>query len=484
MPDLLELESVEASHRAALGLAAVVTALVGTIVVPVLSCWRMYGEFLLPVLLCIFLLTLPVVWVVYRACTDGYYWKTDTEGITQHSLFRRRKIQWSQVTKAQDRRTIFLSSIHDIYGQSGHISILTSAGTHDWQILEASIWQHLRCVGKADEFVLADGPLSLWDTIPDAALEKVELNLRVSDETYIYPVLYLMLMAIPFVVTSEHRSWWPWIGLTALLGAGVLVYFSRKNPPARHYVLTPEYVEVLGHSPCRIPWTNITARSRQMTSLCGAVYRICSDEGHVDLLAPLGYDPDSLRAKLALIRHLREIGRTIMIPRGLRLPAAPRVNLPDKLDIRLPRLFVWFLPGVLTLLVGIAVVMPRVRPWGTGDTVMMLVISVSGWFAALAAHKYRIFADSEGITKTSVWGRKSVRWSDVAVYERNPAPLKQDQTACIKLKNGDGRLLLSLVPSNIQADWNVLTSYTDSKLSHLLPPPEEQPSWLARPFSK
>lgn len=485
LPDLPELESVEASHRASLVAAAFITLMVGIVLLPSFGYWGALGQFLLPVALCTFLLVLPVVWVAYRACTSGYYWKTDAEGVTQRSLFRRRRIAWSEVTKVETRRTPFLSSTHCIYAESASIGIISHGGFSRLEVLEASIWQHLRRAGKESGMMLHGRPLSLWDTIPDAVLERVEVKAGIAQDLCARAIMYVLCVAMLFVGASDHREYWPWIGLASLIAGALIAYFTKRNAPAGHYVLTRECLEILGKTPRRIPWSSLTARSSESAWLSPAVERICTADECVHLLAPTGSDPDSLRARLALIRHLREAGRTMMIPDGLRLASPPVTDLPSGLDIRLPRIFVWFFPTLMTVFMALMAVMPRIRPWRTGDASVALTIAAFGWLVGLAAGRFRIHADNEGITKSGIFGRKSIRWSDVTSYKRSSPVPQSSRSLSLEISGPDGGAMIRIVADLLLAhDWGVLTAYIDSKLAHLLPPPEEQPSWLARPFSR
>lgn len=480
MPDLPELESVEASHRIVFFVASLMAGVVGFVLAPVFVYWNSLSGFRLPVILCSVLLVAPVVWLIQDACTSGYYWKTDSEGITEHTLFRRKRIQWSDVTRAETRKKSFLSSVHHIWGECGCISIIANGGMVSYSLLEASVWQHLRRVDKAGRMIIDSRPLSFWDTIPDAVLEPVEVNLPVPQDTYSWLFVYALFAGSAFVFTSDHhRAAWPWIGVATLAGAGLLIHFVRKQAPVRHYVLTPDHVEILGNSPHKLRWADVTGACGGPIGHYATGVRFRTNDDQVVVLTPTGSDPNAKRAKLALIRHLREAGQTVMIPKALRIQVKQPLALPAQLDLRFPAIFVWFMPALTTVSMGLVAVMPGPQARGVGD----LVIAASGWLVGLAAARYRVYANHEGIRKVSIFGTRYLRWEDITSYGGGTVRPERGQSMRMKLKGHGKGACITIQPDLFLAhDWEILRAYIDSKLAHLLPPPEEQPVWLARPF--
>lgn len=477
LPDLPGLESVELSYRAATLCAAAVIVGMVAFLLPMLLWWPYMGDYRLVMILGLGGIVSTALWALYRAATGGCYWKTDSEGITERTLVAKRRIAWRDVERVEQRERAMSLSVYRLHAGRVHIDVPSPYR------LGASVWRHLRLMGKSDGFILHGAMLSFWDTIPEDVLQPVEVIERVPDEVILMPVLFAMCSGTAFVIMSDHRGAWLWIALVSMVGLALLAWRLVRNAPERHYIMNGEALQVLGKRPRRIPWSSVTSIDDSIPLFYGpgSVHAITTDECRLLFVAPRGKDEPSQRAQLAWIKHTRAHGLAAVVPEKLRRPSPAVLDAPKLVDIRLPSFFVWFVPcafGSLALLIPL---MPRVRPWETGDTLATCFMATGAAILALAACRYHVRADESGLLKTTLYGTKRLLWTEVGSYENRS---ESGSSLGATLTDRQGRKLrLSATSGNSKLQWDALTTLMDRHLAHLLPPPEDQPSWLARPFS-
>lgn len=325
--------------------------------------------------------------------------------------------------------------------------------------------------------VLRPGALSLWDTIPDAVLEPVTVKQNVSDDAVLWPMLWAMCSVGLFATTSDHRASWPLAGVISAVGLLLMIWLLVRFAPVIHYMMDSDGVHILGRKPREIPWISFTRFARWST-----LYVVTGfvEDTRIRFIAPIRSDESSKRAQLAWIRHMRDHGTAMPIPDSLRRFTSPVAVVPDEVNIRLQRAYAWLPVLFFGILMLVVCVMPRIKPWGLDDSLMMLFTGLGAAVPSLAAAKYHVHADQSGLRKTTIFGIQNVAWSEVSSYKRLPGLYSP---AGLELKDARGRVLgLSALTSSTGLQWDMLTSMIDARLAHLLPRPEEQPDYLSCPF--
>ena len=150
LPDLPFLESVEISlpHWPAYAAIFIVVAFISPLISLFRRCYPMESNLLFGFIFGFVVSGGLIVWILYRLLCSTYYWKTDTSGLTTCSLTKRKFTRWQDM-EASPR-------VPDADSHSPRI-----------EIIEASIFQHLRRHGKQHLLPIKEQALSLWDTIPD-----------------------------------------------------------------------------------------------------------------------------------------------------------------------------------------------------------------------------------------------------------------------------------------------------------------------------
>lgn len=480
LPDLPGLEMVEVGYRA-ITLGAVATIAGMATLFGLMLLWLPHADEYRAVLIIGAGGMLSVaLCTAYRGATSGCYWKTDSEGVTERALIAVRRIAWSDVERIERRDNALSGPAYRLHAGRVHVDIASGVLSYQW--LGGSAWQHLRRVGKSDGFVMHGPMLSFWDTIPDDVLQPVEVSGRVPDDAKIWPFLWTLCTAAAFVLGSDSRQTsWPWITLACGVAAAVMVWLLIRHAPVRRYIMDAEALHILGRRPRVIPWSSMTSiGSGAGPYYTSSVRTVTTSEGKISFVVPQGKDESSRRAQLAWIRHMREQGLAMMIPENLRLRAPAVLDVPDQVDIRLPRLYAWFLPCLFGSVAVLLPLIPRPRPWGIENTVAVSLMAVGAATAALAASRYHICGDQSGLLKTSLFGTRYLPWDEVSSYEKQ---IQGGYSFGATLKDARGRVLRLTASGSNSLKWDMLTALMESKVPHFLLACEEQPSWLARPFN-
>ncbi len=482
LPDLPELENVEVRSTDALCvIACAVAATLGFalfVFVIGLDYYRILHTVHPMLLGAAAVIAGMAVYVAHMAFCSGYRWSTDGDGMAEKRLLGTLRILWTDVHRAEVQLNLLGNSTCSVRANGRTVRF---GGVRDDErqlpVLLASCWQHLRRVGKAEDSLLQIEELSLWDTVPDEALEPVEVKQSIAPDRIGGPVIWALLTGMAFMWSSDCRQFWPWIGAASLVSLALVVRHMIRNPSEYHYIMEAQGLRLMGRRSRFIPWGAVTgikgSAPRSLT--------VTTNEGRAVFVGPQGKNEATHRANLAWIRHKRDLGMAVPIPDHLRLMPTLADSVAERLDLRMSSYAKRFYASRAAIFVLLAIVAPPLRGgYNRGDIIAGCAAVLATALVYLACSVYHVTAGKRGIVRTSMLGTKRVQWSDVAKYERNTTP-KPNSPRCIKLKDARGRLLIAL-GQDFVPDWYQVLAYTDARLAHLLPRPEDQPAYLARPF--
>ncbi len=361
----------------------------------------------------------------------------------------------------------------------------------------ASIWQHLRRLGKADNLTLPELALTFWDRIPDELPREMDwVNARVSRT---WPTVMLLVVFAGFVLWGAFAaaSQGQYIGTVfmSLLAVGMLwgcrSILREAVPYAREARLTDERIDArTGHGAVSISWSDVKCARWRMDANTNTVYiLIGGGQPYREIAVPyVPFSEDSYKLILAVIRRLRTAGnpQVLTIPSILRsissadvqspaLPAGERVTLRFMVA---EKLAIAFLPTMIGFFLAVWLVDQRHA--GLIAAVPPALLLAIGW---LVTGTYAIEADSSGIRKRFMFWTKTVAWQDVAGYEVHGS---RHAVSMIKrlVKGRDGKTLIDITPdAGRKQDQQVFQAYVHARLAEVLPPDALDPPWKARPWT-
>ncbi len=487
LPDLQPLETVEARDRSGHVFALVAILAVAGFLSLAVWMYRMYPtemrEVSAPLIAALAFGGAICLWAFYRLLSANYYWRTDAEGLETRSLVRRRFERWADA-----------KSIPRIEYRLRCKSRLLPVA--------ASVWQHMRRLGKAEVADLPEPALTFWDEIPDALPWEAEWDqpsgVRMGKRVLLSAAALLVCLglglAVAGLVVPHQRDLLVWAvcsWLYALCFGGMLsraygpqpehISLDRRTLRARFGDRT---VEVASNDVLSAGWWGEPG----LLQLRTATSRIA---------IPLDSTRDgSSKLVLAVIRWLRTSSKPVLvaIPRTLRMSpwtsdllSDEEMRAIDRVEVRFSmadRFGLLFLALMLTA-PWVALALRRAPiGWIVGATVLAtIVVSALTWWAAST---YRVFADREALGKECLWWRKRVRWEDVArfTFGSKAGSAIQDTTLRWTLRDAKGRILLCLTTENgTKKQWEAFARFMYSRLAKVLPAEELSKPWLARPWS-
>lgn len=320
LPDLPELEAVEARGLSPLPALAL---LAFPLLFTSFAAWGgwVYRDFLAPHEIAL-IATIPLLflYVIFRFLTDYYRYNTNADGFSAQGLIRRRSIRWTDINGAsiQKRRSRYPKLILRMDRGSFRLPLPSAGGRSPMDVLVASVYQHLRRLGKADGLELTPSMLSLWREIPDDVPTEAEWGKPASLGPKLgYLFLLLLFCAyLAYLWTGIHvkaiaiisMSLFTLMMLGVLLGA--VVESLRKAYRAR---VTEDGLEAgLLLKTIRVPWSSIRA-ARWRVAGQATVLSINSAVAKLDIPFRVG-SKESEQLTLAIIRQLRTVGHRVTWP--------------------------------------------------------------------------------------------------------------------------------------------------------------------------
>lgn len=324
LPYLPELESVDTRGS---NPAAVITWGMGGMLLPILvffgyGFWA-YHRYFEPGQLALFaIIPALLVIVLLRWLFTYSRVSTSPEGITLSGPLRRSAIPWNSVLRASSKQTSIGRTIIILETNGGRIQ-LNAGGISDNAVtsarVAASVWQHLRRNGIANDVSLGDRDLSFWQEIGEDVPHDMEWkSSRKRKGTLFEGVAILLMLVVPMIwllFDDPRLGGFMLVFLSPMLIALMRLISSETIGKVTAGRVTDEAVEVyLPLTTRRVPWDQVVNadwhKGIVLTWHDGARKRI------VTIPYEMG-KAESENVILAVIRNLR------------RLPVPPAVPLPE-----------------------------------------------------------------------------------------------------------------------------------------------------------
>jgi len=479
-PDLPELESVSAQSSTLIALAwfgwflatllssAALTACYAFASLYIKGHWPAWIELAYATAAC-----LPVTGMLFfrsRFLDCGY--ETSALGLKINYLRGERLINWSSVTGATGTSNGSLSVI-TLVTKAGKVGI---AGAHGHGVLAASIWQHLRRMGKADGLTIPPTALSLWIPVPDSVPREMDWNNPAP------PILtrkvYLASIAIVCVLVLCAWNWrlfdkvhqWGGQFLWSLTGF-VYAAFRAKLLNARRVMVRSDRLEAEATiSRIDLPWDRITVARWVHNSLTiGA-------RGFAKVVA-IPYDPKdpaSATVILSIVRYLRarQHPMAVLVPETL-WPGSTDESA-DRAAFAIPYTspivwrytpLVFIVPMIFVIAMGLFIRV--VGPFMPGAYyALILLLPVAYLFLYFAT--YSITAYEHGITIRAFWRARTCFWWQVASYEVKQVQGLSGYASSRILKDPAGKTILKFGPhADSDERAKAIASFMDSRLANV-----------------
>lgn len=491
LPDLPELEEVEVKNTR--GMLMMCTFLLVSLFTfgPITFLHVAYLRKYIPnrFLVLIGVMCLLVLWVIYRLVTADYHFVIDRKGLGVRSLIKRQSIEWSEVTDAE--MTEGRSGETMIRLRAAGRTIVIGPGLRYAEIdcLLASIWQHLRQIGKADCVQPTTLALTFWDEIP-AQDQELHWGKRPHPARWLMlPFPLGMVVMTGWFLLSESHTWYSLVffGPIVLMTWVMMAFVTREwgKEVTRVVAREDELEAQTSVRTVHLPWSDIDFAQWGQYQLA-----VGSQKLHKILLIPnrLGTE-SSERLILGIIRKLRTAGKpqAVVIPEALRFTASAAAKdiagHLEPVEVQLSRSDKIALTSIVdiyvTAICGVSAA--RALPgWPAGACTVLAAIVV-GFITWKICASYSVRTDDDGISKTFL-GRKTIlgwdRISAITMPKQEGERLKGHRI----LIDARGKSLMSIPPGvGTAADRAAFVAYVEAKLGQTLPAQSAKP-YLARPF--
>jgi hypothetical protein len=238
--------------------------------------------------------------------------KTDPDGLSVRGPLRGYFIRWSDINGVSTTTTLLQHRLLVIKTQERAYRIdpdgLRSCFS---DALQASIWQHLNGLGRANGMDLSPTALTLWSPIPEGIPD--ELTWGKSPSTlqkvggWVIPLVWLCFCSL-LVSVYLHLGLTPWRAMQLLVVASLAVavgymMWDEASTRGRMIQISRDHLAADRlFDRIEIPWSDVTGTLRQRSGLL-----VIANKKRVLVPFSLG-DKDSEALTLAVIRYLREAG--------------------------------------------------------------------------------------------------------------------------------------------------------------------------------
>lgn len=489
LPDLPELESVEVRDWGTL--ARVAAFLVVYVVLPLaLFLWMYQGlQQFLPdgIIYALGLMAVLGAWLVWRIVSTDYYYRTDRAGMTQKGVFRRRFIDWSDVECVQVSEGISSQPSLRIRTRTTALVISSSCRGADTDVLFASVWQHLRRIGKDEGLQPTPRALSLWDCIPDGPSQDLTWGKAPHRVQWLIVLLLATLFSIvPILLwlTSEptDRTAIILLAVVCLIGLAVTSVAWAKSTTG--VVVSEEGIEAQRHTgTVSLRWEDVD--SFRWT---GLAMLIKSRRARKSLSVPfVAGNKDSERVILRVIRKLRHVSpeKPVLVPDSLRQLADVALREADaQAEVKMSRsdmAAIFVIVGLYAL--GLSYVAVAEWMWG-GAAMAAAGIALLILLVRLVTGSYSMKADAQGITRSFLGKSKLIRWENIGSCVPSKYASERIRGRMTLCDNNEKRLLD--IPPGVGSarDRSAFMALVQSRLSSSTPVDTFSKPWLARPFSR
>ncbi len=486
LPDLPELESVEANIRG--HLIAVVVALV-------------FAGGFLSVILWVYLTALQstadlrniivisaaisaglCLWLLYRLVFDDFAWHSDSTGLFQRNLVRRKFTPWDRMSGAPARLIKLATQMYSLTA------------------LAASVWQHCRRhrVPGAELSMLAQ---SFWGVVPDEVPTVIEWE-------------------DPKNVRRAYRAWVATGLVLAAIGLGLFAasFVCRCADDLRFFAfILGLYVPlfVLVHAfglRSRASFVQLDSLSLQVHTLRGLIGLEAAQVVRARWLAdglslhtaeqrvviPSGVEHEETgKLILAIVRWLRSAAHPIpvTIPPSLRSYPCASPEEASEIAADTAKLRTSLGERIVSAALPIMLlVVPALGASFDGSMNRVIGMAIAGGGVVLAAaiwwlaNSYSMIADSDGLTKTFLWWKRRLLWIDVSDYtqSRPMGSRSRDVRAygtVQTFRTADGRIAMRFsLDVGSGKDRERLMRFIHGRLAEHLPPEKLNKPWKSRPW--
>lgn len=148
---------------------------------------------------------ITLTWSLYELLIINiYYIRSDERGFTLYRVIRRQFLKWDNI-KAITIKTNMGQLVGCKFIGKDQTIWLPLPFPHDRMesVLVASIWQHLRRIGKADEFPFPKEAEDLWWSVPDCVPDSVSwINRHAPEWKVYYKLLWVKVAALIILLTA------------------------------------------------------------------------------------------------------------------------------------------------------------------------------------------------------------------------------------------------------------------------------------------
>lgn len=495
LPDLPELESVELRNWQML------LMLSGQIMLALLfagtSAWiyLRYREYIgLRGSILIFLMLGLAAWAILRVLFAGLYWKTDRQGLTMRGILCRRFVEWMEIEEAHSKRSLSRELVYILRTRKGTITVPTrmDGNKYSGQELAASIWQHLRRIGKADRLELPSEALTFWDSIPDDLPREIDWQspgrkpnmTRLAIGSAIMPAIFLV--GIIYLACANSRSYFPAVMLALLIVPNAVMFHGLYRCAVRtafSFSLREHSFEANApNGRWQALWSEVTSAQWERGGLAIIV-------NHWRVYVPYTPgDDDKGKLVLGVIRKLRSEAQraAVIIPDALRASdqgtEAPILHAGQAADAELkPRLAEKIL-GVAAAPMILGLVPLYLDQRFHSALLTAASLGITALLGLLAANTYHYRITDDGVEKRLFWYHRRVRWDQVTKYDFSIT--QQHGHRKWILRSADGKKLIDVtLDIGSKAKKQQFEGSLNAHLAQIMPAVFNRP-WLARPFSK
>jgi hypothetical protein len=318
LPDLAGLERVQTNDLRFLVLIGGYLALMVGLIVPgivmvfLLGIWRYVPREGIALVCATVVLLL---WVLIRMLLGDCWFRSDPCGLTIRSALRRRFLRWDEVLSARIVVALTGETFVMLDTSHGRVTIYPrgfgTAATGD--AIVASIWQHLRRLGKADGMVLTPNMLRLWEPVPgdvpsSVDWEKIPSTIaKLGSITAILVIVAFVLSGIWWICTFRF-SWafLPFVLTLILMWGGVIkwIVIPELLHKAWSVRVRPDGIEAKTlFSSVYISWSDVVLAMWRPYGLY-----IRGNAGGEVIIPFMSGNRESEILAMAIVRHLRTCG--------------------------------------------------------------------------------------------------------------------------------------------------------------------------------
>jgi len=259
-------------------------------------------------------------WLVLRLLFGIYRCESSGAGLALRSPIRKRFIAWTEIAGLSIRTSRTANTVVTLAVQGGSVKLVPrglggsmAAGA----TITASIWQHLRQIGRADGVALHEAVLRLWKPVPQDVPVEVDWHKPPHRHARLgrglTAAFFLGMAAVPwFAFPPRHIV--P-AAFVAILSLGILAVFrmARSEQVLRAWRVSvgEGWLDAENASgTIHIPWSEVTSADWLRTYL-----RIRADGPRREVWVPFATgNGESENLVLAVVRQLRERAEVAIAP--------------------------------------------------------------------------------------------------------------------------------------------------------------------------